>query len=499
MKAVSREKMQEIDLRAQKEFGIPGMILMEQAGERATAFLLEKFGSGAFYVVLAGCGKNGGDALVVSRCLFLAGAKVRTFLVGDEAKLAEETRINLGIFESLGGQVERASGITAELKNSLEYCDVVVDGLVGIGLKGDLKDPYGKIVKLLNAGDASVVSLDIPTGIDATTGAVLKEAVLADYTVTFGLPKLGFCLYPGAGFAGEVIIEPLSFPPALLNDASIKGHLIDIEEIADLPRPENSHKGTFGKGLVIAGSLGMAGAAALAGKAALRTGAGLVQALAKKEVLSILQNLVPEMTVKDANSSFDINGYNCLMIGPGMGVTEENAELLKTAIAEAKVKDIPLVLDADALTLVARYGLLTAENHGPVIITPHPGEMSRLTGLQVEEIAKDRVGVALALAEDLRVVVVLKGAHTVVALDDGSFFINSTGNAGMATAGAGDVLTGIIGGLLLQGLSPKDAAVTGVFVHGLAGDMAREVLGAHAIIAGDIIDFLPAALKSLYR
>ncbi|MFA6694089.1 MAG: NAD(P)H-hydrate dehydratase [Bacillota bacterium] len=498
MKLVSKVKMQEIDLKAQEDYGIPGLVLMEQAGQKATAFLLESFGKGACYVVLAGSGKNGGDALVVSRGLLLSGAKVWTYLIGDQDKLAEPTKINLRIYEKLGGKVQKITKMNKDLEAIFEFCDVVVDGLVGIGIQGDLKEPYLTVARLLNKADATVVALDVPTGIDATDGKILKSAIEADYTITFGLPKLGLYLYPGADYVGEVIVEALSFPPKLLNDPAILFHLTDVDEIKGLQRPENSHKGSFGKGLLVAGSYGMAGAAAFTGKAALTAGAGLIQALASRDIAAILQVLVPEMTIKDSSLNFDISEYSCLMIGPGMGVTEENAALLKKIISDAKEADIPLVLDADALSLTAKYKLLTRNNHGPVILTPHPGEMSRLTALDIETILQNRMSIALSLAKNLDAVVVLKGAHTVIALSDGSIYINPTGNAGMATAGSGDVLTGVIGGLLLQGLSPKDAAVGGVYLHGLAGDLAKEAVGARSIIASDLIEYLPDALKSVY-
>lgn len=495
MKLVNKEEMQAIDKRTQEEFGISGLVLMEQAGERASTFLLENFGPKARYLVLAGTGNNGGDALVVARRLMLSGCRVWTYLLGQRQDLTPSTKANLSIYEKLGGEVLELSANIDKLRMALMVTDALVDGLLGIGLEGGLTDTFLAVTKIINESEVPVIALDIPTGVHATTGEVITDAIRADYTVTFGLPKLGLYLYPGPYFAGKIIVEPLSFPPELLKDNSLKGQITQIEDLAELKRPKESHKGTYGKGLLVAGSFGMCGAAALTGEAALRTGAGLVQALLPKEIIPIMQNMLPEMTIKELKLENEIEGYDCIMIGPGWGVTEENGIILRQLIKKAAILDIPLVLDADALTLLAEKDITL---DAPAVLTPHPGEMQRLIKKDIQTIQKNRIGWAQTLSRDLGAVVVLKGAHTVIANVDGSFYINPTGNAGMATAGSGDVLTGIIGSLIMQGISLSQAAVTGVYLHGLAGDLAKENLGSRSLLARDIISFIPEAIKKIY-
>lgn len=496
MKLVSGKQMQEIDSKTQNEYGLSSLVLMEQAGERATNFLLTEFGLKSCYLILAGCGNNGGDALVVARRLMLQGASVCTYLVGNRDKLTPQTKTNLSIFEKLGGEVNKLQN-DKQFQMHIMAADVVVDGLIGIGAKGDLQEPFLGVAKAVNASLAKIVALDIPTGVDATSGQILKEAIKADYTLTFGLPKLGLYLHPGASYAGYIIVEQLSFPPQLLEDSNLRGQVTEIKDLAMLKRPLDSHKGTFGKGLLLAGSAGMCGAAAFCGAAALRTGAGVVQAVVKKELFPILQQLVPEMILSEykPDSEFDLSSYNCLMIGPGWGLSKENASVLKKLLDQAAQKELPVVLDADALTLLAREKLVYK---GQLILTPHPGEMSRLTEQNIDKLLQDRIGCSLALAKKIGATVILKGAHTVIALIDGTYYLNPTGNAGMATAGSGDVLTGIIGGVLMQGVPFSLAALTGVYLHGLAGDLAKDSLGSRSIIARDIIEFIPEALKKVY-
>jgi len=489
--------MQKIDLCTQKEYGLSSLVLMEQAGERATTLLLDKFGKNARYLILVGCGNNGGDALVVARRLKLQGGSVYTYLVGNRNKLTPESKTNLSIFEKLGGEVNELPQNDKQFQMDIMAADVVVDGLIGIGAKGDLQEPFLGVAKTVNESLTKVIALDIPTGVDATSGQILKEAIKADYTLTFGLPKLGLYLYPGASYAGKIIVEQLSFPPQLLEDNNLRGHVTEIKDLALLKRPQDSHKGTFGKGLLLAGSAGMCGAAAFCGEAALRTGAGVVQAVVKKELFPIFQQLVPEMILSEykPDAEFDLSSFNCLMIGPGWGLSKENAIVLNEILNLAAQKELPVVLDADALALLAKEEIAVK---GQLILTPHPGEMSRLTEQNIEDLLQDRIGCSLALAKKTGAAVILKGAHTITALSDGNFYLNPTGNAGMATAGSGDVLTGIIGGILMQGVPLSLAALSGVYLHGLAGDLAKDSLGSRSLLARDIINFIPEALKKVY-
>ena len=388
--------------------------------------------------------------------------------------------------------------------------DIIVDAILGTGLNSNLSGPYRSVVEGINALGKEVVSVDIPSGINSDTGQIMGAAVKADLTITFGIPKVGLYLFPGMEHSGKVEVIDIGFPEALTSGEAIKTGIIERSDIAPLfpARQKDTHKGSYGHLLVIAGSRGKTGAAAMASTAALRTGAGLVTLAVPKNLQPIYEiKLIEVMTEPLSEGERWSIGENALgevlslaedksavAIGPGImpipAATMVMAELIKELYQ-------PVVIDAGGIDAIISNPDVLKKAKGQRVITPHPGEMGRLLGVSSRDVQADRVGIAKRYAEENNVCVVLKGAHTVIAVPEGNVFINTTGNPGMATAGAGDVLTGMIGGLLAQGFKPELATIAAVYLHGLAGDLIRNEKGEYGIMATDLIDKIPYAIKSV--
>lgn len=511
MKIVTAEQMQTLDRRTIQEAGVPSLTLMERAGAGVVSHMEDVFGrlSGKTVTIICGKGNNGGDGLVVARLLAKKRAGVRVFLLTGEKDLSRDARtMYRRCIRAVGKSGVRTLGSVEPLKTVLAESDVVVDALLGTGLSAPITGNYREVIEAINEANRPTVSVDLPSGIHADTGAVLGAAVRATLTVTFGLPKLGLYVGPGIDHAGQVRIVDIGIPPAyveavesrvsLLTEAAVRGVLPH--------RPPSSHKGTFGHAAIIAGSVGKTGAAAMAAKAALRVGAGLVTVATPSSVNDTLEaKLLEAMTVPMpetkartlARSGLDrlltfISARTAVAVGPGLTTHPETVELVQALIRQMGK---PAVLDADALNALAGKASLLGECKAPPILTPHPGEMARLeTEATPHSVNADRIGVASRFAVQRSVILVLKGARTVVARPDGTVAICPTGNPGMATAGTGDVLTGMIVGLLAQGLNPWDAACAATYLHGLAGDLAAAQLGIAGMIAGDVIDQIPHAL-----
>jgi len=511
MKIVTAAQMKELDRRTIEEAKVPGATLMERAGSGVVLAMERAAGSlsGKTVAVLCGKGNNGGDGFVVARLLRKRRATVRVLLLAHPGDLSGDAKTMHRRFLSVAGaKAVSASPSPDTIRAALAQSDLIVDALLGTGLSAPIQDPYRMAVDLVNAADRPVIAVDLPSGIHADTGAVMGEAVRADVTVTFGLPKLG--LYTGAGleYAGTVEIVDIGIPPSLVGPIDSHVSLITGDTVRLLipTRRPASHKGTYGHAGIIAGSVGKTGAAAMAARAALRVGAGLVTVATPASVNDTLESkLLEAMTVPMPETkartlaragleeilSF-ANARTAVAIGPGLTTHPETVELIHALLPRLEK---PSVLDADALNaLVGRTSLLE-ECKAPTILTPHPGEMARLVeGASSRSINDDRIGAAVAFAKARRVLLVLKGARTVVAHPDGLAALCPTGNPGMATAGTGDVLTGMIVGLLAQGLAPWDAARAGTYLHGLAGDLAAAELGLAGLTAGDVIERIPAAL-----
>ncbi|MBT9140200.1 MAG: Bifunctional NAD(P)H-hydrate repair enzyme Nnr [Dehalococcoidia bacterium] len=504
MDVVTAAKMREIDLQATSDYGIPSVVLMENAGLRVVE-VIRQTESGANIVIVAGRGNNGGDGFVAARHLF----QEKNVSVWTTASLNEyegDAFVNLSILQKLGifHRNLREEGALAALAAALHQADLVVDALLGTGITRDVDSFYAAIITLINAGKAPVLSVDIPSGVCADTGKIRNIAVQANMTITFGLPKQGLLLFPGAAFTGRLEVAQIGIPPALLTGSPCT--LLTAATVGSfIPhRPADAHKGTFGTVLLVGGSLGMSGALTLAARAALRGGCGLLLAATPRSAQHIVAAQVTEaitIPLPESSSGYlqrealDIlrekwSSCQAMAVGPGLTQNEEILPVLSGVLSEFP---LPVVLDADALNLLAAHPGLLADRRAPVILTPHPGEAARLLSCGIAEIQADRLGAVREMAKIFRSVVVLKGAHSLICSPDGETSFNVTGNSGMATAGCGDVLTGLLAALIAQGVDAVGAARLGVYLHGLAGDLAVRFSGQSALLASDVIEQISQA------
>jgi NAD(P)H-hydrate epimerase len=513
MKVTTAQEMREIDRITIEEYGVPGLVLMERAGLAVAARVKELF-PGNSVLVLCGGGNNGGDGLVAARNLFNSGFKVRAVLLAPKESFSPDCAAQYA--------TAKKWGVPVEFRKSLSEKDlhgaVIIDAVFGAGLGRPVQGEIARLFSFINGTDTAVLAVDIPSGISSDTGEALGEALEADYTVTFGLPKRGHFLYPGAAYTGKLFVEDIGFHINLLSSDALKVALLNRESMSGLlpSRRKNSYKGDYGHVLVVAGSQGKTGAALLTAEACLRAGAGLVTLGTPASLMAIVQARVTEamsLPLPDTGKGVllpealdDILAFSgkcdVIAIGPGIGVAE-GIEMLMTGLVLKS--PVPLVIDADGLNALCsalgtgqRIRETLRNARSPLILTPHPGEMARLlsdTGQGIREIERDRIGVAVSFAKDTATYLVLKGVPTVVASPEGAVFINTSGNPGMATGGSGDVLTGIIAALLGQELEPIHAAALGVYVHGLAGDIAAGRLGMLSLIASDLIAALPETFR----
>ncbi len=522
MKIVTAQEMQLLDRRTIEEYGVPGLILMENAGLGVLREMSHRYGdlTRAILTVVAGKGNNGGDGFVVARHLYQQGIRVRVYLLGQKDKIKGDARTNLLIFEKIGGEVRElahpkiAGAEIQELKSFLNQSLLIVDAIFGTGLtstRADLSEQiYSQVITLMNESTRPIVAVDLPSGISSDTGEVLGTAVKADLTVTFGLPKRGHYLYPGAAYRGALRVVDIGIPKSLVREIPCLVNLLTPEEISQkLPtRPADAHKGNFGHALVVGGSIGKTGAAAMAAQAALRMGAGLVTLAIPASLNSIMeQKLTEVMTVPLPETSgqtlslaaekaiLDIaQDKSVIILGPGLSTHPETQELVRKLLHALR---LPIILDADGINALAGHTDSLAQVKTKMILTPHPGEMARLLGTTSQKVQSDRLGIAQSFAQRYNVWLVLKGAHTIIAEPLGSLHINPTGNQGMATGGTGDVLAGMMGGLISQCLDPLQASKGGVYLHGLAGDLAASQKGTMGMIAGDLIECIPLAIQKI--
>jgi ADP-dependent NAD(P)H-hydrate dehydratase / NAD(P)H-hydrate epimerase len=512
MKIVTGTEMQTLDRRTITEADVPGTVLMERAGEGIVRHLEEHSGPvrGKTITVLCGKGNNGGDGLVVARLLHRRRARVHVVLLAPITDLSRDSAVMYRQLVRIAGRaaIVRFRSVD-QVRPLLDSSDILIDALLGTGLSSVVTGPYSEAIELINSAGKPVIAVDIPSGLHADNGAILGRAIRATLTITLGLPKLG--LYVGAGIdqAGAVRVVDIGIPPAYVDAIESQILLLTSESMfKSLPkRVPSAHKGIFGHAGIIAGSVGKTGAAALAARAALRIGAGLVTVATPSSVndvleaklLEVMTMPLPETKARTlARSGLDrilafIQARTAIAIGPGLTTHHETVELVQSLM---KHLDRPSVLDADALNaLVGRASLLT-ECKTPPILTPHPGEMARLeVDATTQSVNADRIGTARRFARERGVFVVLKGARTVIARPDGLVAICPTGNPGMATAGTGDVLTGMIVGLLAQRVPPWEAACAATYFHGSAGDLASQHLGQPGMLASDIIAQIPYALQ----
>jgi NAD(P)H-hydrate epimerase len=490
--------------RATQEAGTPAPALMERAGRAVARAAVDLLGGvyGRRAVVVCGKGNNGGDGLVAARHLARWGMRVAVIAVETLGSLREPAASNLRRMDEVGVRVRGWS--SAALTHELARADIAIDAIFGTGFRGFPEDDWADAIDGMNAGRAPIVAVDIPSGVNGATGAVEGVAIRADVTVTFGAAKLGAVLLPGAAYAGAVRVVDIGFPDELIDASAFLVEPADV--VGWLPRrPVDTHKRATGVLVVVAGSRGMAGAPTLVAEAAGRIGAGLVTIAAPAEIVPTIQShlteatFLPLPTTRSGSTSTDalspvlelLGRADALAVGPGLTTDEETVGFVHDLL---RVSPVPVVLDADALNAFAGHPADLADRKADAILTPHAGEFARLTGLAVRDLDADRLHHVRALARETGAVTLLKGSRTLVVDERGLARINPTGGPVLATAGSGDVLTGMIGGLLARGLAPADAGAAAAYLHGVAGIVAGRRTG-DGTLAGDIARAIPEAVE----
>ena len=516
MEILTSAQMRHIDRRAAVRFGIPEILLMENAGLRLFEFLCATWPDlqRRRVLLLCGRGNNGGDAWVLARHLRNHAVAVRAILFGRPAQVSGSAAVNLRAAARLGLEIETVTGPGSwrRARRRLRDADLLVDGILGTGLSRPVGGLLARAFGEVNASRVPLVAVDVPSGLSGDSGSIPGPALVADHTLTFARPKWPHVFLPARGLCGRVVVADVSIPGAAVAQEGAFLELIRPEAVAaTLParRPE-SHKGDFGHLLLLAGARGKAGAARMAALAALRAGCGLVTvALPRSLQARLVQGAMEAMTEgleettegTIAASALPrilglLRGKDAIAIGPGLTTHPETKRLVRALVARVR---LPMVLDADGLNAFAGDAALLSGRRRPLLLTPHPGEMGRLLGRSAAEVQADRVGLARGLARRRRCHVVLKGHRTLVASPDGRVGVNSTGNPGLAKGGSGDVLTGFLGGLLAQGLAPESAARAAVHLHGLAADLASARVGETPLLARDVLSEFPRALRRLSR
>jgi hydroxyethylthiazole kinase-like uncharacterized protein yjeF len=509
MRIVSAAEMREIDRVTSERFGVPSLTLMENAGSAVAEFVASHYPLAKRIGVICGKGNNGGDGFVVARKLHDTGKEVRVLLLAERSDLrgdAAEMFAKLPVAPVIAASPEQLKAAAAR---AVFNADILVDAILGTGFRPPVSELYGEAIAMLNASSAPVVAVDIPSGADADVmGEQVGAVARADSIVTFTAPRPAHIF--GMLTSGPTLISPIGSPDDAIT-SSLRLNLITAREIAPLvgPRPADSNKGSFGHVLVLGGSTGKAGAAAMAGMAVLRAGAGLSTVATAKSVLATVGGFHPELmtepleeteagtismlSLEQGRLDALVKGKTVLAIGPGISRHPDTAAFVRGVIKKYKMQ---IVLDADGLNAFEDRAAELKNKAGALVITPHPGEMARLTGLTIPAVQRDRLNVARHFAREHEVIVVLKGHRTLIAQPDGTVWVNTTGNPGMATGGTGDILTGMVSGLIAQNPNRvADAVMAAVHLHGLAGDVAREGMGEHSMVATDLLSALPEAFR----
>ena len=514
MRILNAAQMREADRYTIEDIGIPSLVLMENAGRQVVAAIEAAYEErlDGRVAVLCGRGNNGGDGFVVARTLLQRGIDAAVFVIGTVAEIRGDARLNLDILGRLGVTVVEVDDEQSwELHFSeISQCSLIVDAIFGTGLKSALVGMMETVVADVNAAGIPVVSIDLPSGLSADTSHLIGDCIDASMTVTLGAPKLPLVLPPAEVHAGDVVIADIGIPYDVID--ALEGPHIELltpEQVREAvePRTPDSHKGDFGRVTIIAGSRGKTGAAHLAAMGCLKSGAGLVTVATPASCLPIVASMAPELMTEPLAEAKDGTvtahaiervlelRHDVIACGPGIGRGAGVADFVRALVERA---DVPLVLDADAITAFADDpARLAGREDRDVIITPHPGEMARLIGATVDQVQSNRIAVATEFASTHHVYVVLKGHRTIIATPEGHVFINPTGNAGLATGGTGDVLTGMIAAWLAQLLDAEAACRLAVFLHGAAGDLAEEAEGQVAMTATDVLSYLGDALNQL--
>lgn len=514
MPIVSPAQMRAIDENASAINGIPSLDLMENAGLAIASFVRDRLSGPSFgcrrVSVVCGPGNNGGDGFVVARHLAEWGATVSVSLIGRRDALRSDARAN---YERLGKLGIRPAEIhSVEDIAAFDNTDTIVDAMYGTGFRGEIAGLDARMIEVMNTSGVDIVSVDIPSGVNGETGQIATSAVKCSYALALGFAKKGHFLWPGRGHIGQLVVVDIGIPRDTYVDALVRLREISAEFVkaALPPRRPDGHKGTFGRALIVGGSAGMSGSVVLACRAAMKTGVGLTFAAVPESLVDVVDGgsietvvrHLPEVRARRAIALRALGeveaackSCDAIAVGPGMGRHHESQELVRRLVAR---RTLPMVVDADGLrAIAAKPTNETVRCEVPLVLTPHAGEMAGLLNKDIAEIISDRESAAVECARRFQCIAVMKGAPTFVAEPSGDVYLNPTGNSGMATGGSGDVLTGVIVSLLAQGFDPMNAALCGVYLHGLAGDIGTHEFGERSLIASDIVSGLACAIKSL--
>jgi NAD(P)H-hydrate epimerase len=516
MKVLTSKQMKEIDRVAIEEMGILGPTLMENAGLKIFKNIQKRFSdlNKEKIVIVAGKGNNGGDGFVVARHFFNHGTDPEVLLLASKNEVKGDAAVNLKIADEIGIKIhEVCSSKDLNLqKGKIFKATLLIDAIFGTGLTKPAEGLYVKVIELINKSKAYRIAVDIPSGLSSDTFQIIGPCVKADLTVTLAAPKISHVFLPAEEYVGELEVADISIPSFLFDKDDLK--LEFVEEKTVVPyfkkRQRDAHKGTYGHLFILSGSLGKTGAAVMAGKAALKMGAGLVTVGTPESCLPIVARSMDELMTEPlpetpektlSSEALDkvlslLDGKDALLIGPGISTHPSTAEFVLSLIPKIK---IPVVIDADALNILASKPEIIKSLRKPAVLTPHPGEFARLLNLSTKEVVEKKLELVPQFAAEYGVYLVLKSYRTLTAAPDGKMYINSTGNPGMATAGSGDVLSGMMASMIIQEKNLLEAVLASVYIHGLSGDLGVEKLGEKPLVAGDIIRYLPKSIKLLNR
>jgi hydroxyethylthiazole kinase-like uncharacterized protein yjeF len=516
MRLVKASEIQEMDRITIQELGISGAVLMENAARGAARVFLDHFApsTNSRVVVLCGRGNNGGDGYVMARYLHQAGFRVTVILLSKLNNVSGDALINLKVIKKMGLEILEVPDAKrwGTKRRVLRSCDYIIDGILGTGLNSPVKGFYSQVLKYVNALGKPIMAIDIPSGLNADTGQIMGVAIKAELTATFGFPKVGHLIFPGADLVGRLVRIDIGIPDSVATQVPMSSVMTDPSDLSHLFAIENQdiHKGNRGHLLVLSGSTGKTGAATLTALGGLRAGAGLVTLGVPKSLNPILESKLTEAMTEPLPETSDgslslkaekriralMEGKTALALGPGLSTDHETASLVRRIVAGSR---LPMVIDADGLNALSQDQASISNCSQSAILTPHPGEMARLTGMKTSAIQHDRIGTSIQFVKKYGCYLVLKGARTLVAQPDGKLYVNPTGNPALSSGGAGDVLTGLIGGFLARGWSMAEAAIAGVYLHGMAADYLAEDMGQVGVLAGELLDVLPELMFSLSR
>jgi NAD(P)H-hydrate epimerase len=514
MRLVRASEIQEMDRITIQELGIPGAVLMENAARGATRIFLEHFvpPANSHVVILCGRGNNGGDGYVMARYLQQGGVRVTVIVLSKLNKISGDALINLNVIKRMGLEILEVPDAKSwgTGRRVIRNCDFIVDGILGTGLNSPVKGFYGQVIKYVNSVGKSVMAIDIPSGLNADTGQIMGAAIQAELTATFGFPKLGHLVFPGADLVGRLARIDIGIPDSVASRVPTSSLMIEPADLSDLLAIEKQdiHKGSRGHLLILSGSTGKTGAATLTALGALRAGAGLVTLGVPKSLNPILETKLTEAMTEPLPETSDgslslkaekeikalMDGKTALALGPGLSTNSETARLVRRIVAGSR---LPMVIDADGLNALSQDRTSITSCSETAILTPHPGEMARLTGIKTSAIQHDRIGTSIQFVKEYGCHLALKGARTLIAQPDGRLYVNPTGNPALSSGGAGDVLTGLIGGFLARGWPMTEAAIAGAYLHGMAADYLAEDMGQVGLLAGELLDVLPELMFSL--